>query len=512
MHDVLQFALDLLRRLRSHMTWPVVVAMTGGLLTLVGAAVEAFRLLEEHRDRKAAKAGDSLRPAKLHAIPLRRLIGWPVFRRRGIAVRMLRACDLRAAEFYRHIGAGTKPPADAERIWSRTVTTLDRAGQKAFVAPAAAGTAPAGTSVVGEIRERLLGDPTDGRARVWIRGPAGAGKSTLLLHVFFVLAADVEIEANGRRWRRWLPGRRPTAAPVPMLVQPRNVFDWSRQQLTDVPDEEQWIRFVGQWFDNRNINLGRWLPDVASDLSHALEAGDVVLVLDGYDELYQMHLGPLARKIVTLGTRVLCAERSDDERQRPADAWVVQLSGEWTTDDIRRYVERRWDGTPPAWTAAVFDHLKQSQNRWLRTPRYAALLLGLLEGEPSLQPVGANSTAALRDLTRGEDELLDCVFSEALERKEAAGRAYDKAAIAERLAAVAVMRLGVFIAKAQLDDLWRSVATLTEIVAVVESSDGTQIRIESPLLQEFFLGWHVASDLRANRLPAGDARWTPATL
>ena len=451
-----------------------------------------------------------------HRIPLRRLVRGVVLRRRGLAVRILRASDIQAAAFYRHLREDTPESTDAEIIWGTTVNKLDRLSQIAFVEPKPVESPTGPGGLVDQIRGHVTRNLSYGeRTSVWIRGPAGAGKTTLLLQVFFALARAVEEEAVGLTWWRWLTrGRQRRRLPVAMLVQPRNVGQFSQQQLGSVPADEQWRRFVGQWLDNRNIDVGGRLKHIAADLRHAIEIGDVVLVLDGYDELHQMNLGPLARGLVNMSPRIVCAERSDATRSRPEDAWVIHLEGRWAQADFEEYVRRRWAASPPVWASAVVDHLLRTPNQWLRTPRYVVLLFSLFERAHPGRPDAAPSAAQLRELTRGQYELLDRVFSDVLERKDAPGRPLEKAVIGDRLAEVAADEAGIFVDEAHRDDLWERVESLTELVTPVRLSGGagSQIRLLNPLLREFFLGWRVVKELQAGRLPASGMRWTAATL
>jgi pimeloyl-ACP methyl ester carboxylesterase len=415
----------------------------------------------------------------------------------GLSTALLGALNARAAMVFEHQLRGGRRDAQAEQIWGKTWDTRDWNAQQAWVEPYDNGSGGATT-----LAQDVLTMLRRGERRIWVTGPAGAGKSTLMNRLFFEAIGVADGAGSGGT-----PAS--PSLPVPMFVQPRNVGAQGIQQLREA--SLTLPVFLQGWLANRMITVPAESRDaLVSDFGRALEAGDIVLVLDGYDELVDLGLERFLRDLLSHATAWVCAERSDRRLSRTGVS--VSLLPTWDLAQIRRHLEVRWPNRP-AWTPRVFEHLKQAtgDDHILLVPRYLDLFLRLLEEAQRLP-----EEAELRELSRGGPELCARIVALALDRLPVAP-GIDEHELNARLSRVAkdrVLQADFVLDRKDRDPTWERILQMTEFVAHVPTTEGDNIRITHPALVDYFLAGQIANELRigAPVITQGDRHWSRGLL
>lgn len=481
---------EIVTRLTDHPFWSAVLATTvGGVL--VAVVTGGPRLAVE---RLKALLGD---PQGTRA--LRRYLGsFPGGP--NLALRILRTANRDAVGLYRHRVEGTEPTDRQVRHWEATFSEAWD-GQRHFVDAPVGGGPDRDQPVVDVIIRKLQGAHPDRPCRIWLRGRAGAGKSTTLARLYFELA---DLDGTGGDGE----------LPVPLYVQPRNLSGQPVLELAHPPQGTHWLEtFVRVWAENRRIPIPPALiSTVATELRRGLETGQIILILDGYDEFFRMDLAERALDLLE-NPYVVYAERQDGHRQGRSDATVLRLDPEWPISLRRKYLDRRWAHKHSDWIEPVLRVLGDPGSRWLHNPRYFVFLLELLDREASPPTI-----ESLRSLVRGQYHLLDFAFDEALRRLHDFEKHHPqfitKGEAAERLSRVALAQYtggDYCLAPQDMDDLWRPLLKLTELLDVEPDDDGHHLALRQELFVEFFLGPKIASAIRGRRLPPVHQPWTRLT-
>jgi pimeloyl-ACP methyl ester carboxylesterase/SAM-dependent methyltransferase len=415
----------------------------------------------------------------------------------GRAVRVIEQANAYAAQVYQSHMHGARASAEAETMWAKTWPDDDWKVQRAWVEPSDLGTGQA-DSVVDEVLAMLRAD----EHRIWITAPAGSGKSTFMNRLFFEA-----IDVTGRRATMATPGLRPL--PAPMFVQPRNVGAQGIQQLREAKDP--FPVFLEGWLANRAIEVPAESRDALfADFERAIQAGDIALFIDGFDELVDLGLGPFLRDLLARASCWVCAERSD--RRMSRSGFSVPLPAVWRIDKVRDHLKVRWPDRP-SWASRVYEHLRKEtdDDHILRVPRYLDLFLQRLEEADRLP-----EEAELRQLTRGGPELAADIVALALERLPAAPdvREHELNARLFRVAAARVLQADFVLPVRDRDPTWERILQMTEFVSHVVTNDGDNIRITHPALVDYFLAGHIASELRtsATTITQGDRHWSRGLL
>ena len=440
----------------------------------------------------------------------------------GLAVELLRAANDLARRLYGETVLDRKRDVTTlgSKIWGKTFQDGDWTAQQSFVEIMGAVDGNQDVALRQTLLDGVARARAGDRARFWVRAPAGAGKTTLLVRTFFEMLGCVESESaeSGDE----APGTRPPEqrGPVPLLVQPRNLSQ--HRQLSDVPESGDWReRFLRAWLDNRSIAVpDELVPALAADLFHALERGDVLLLLDGYDEFHRMGLRDRIWPLLS-APHWIVAERSDEDRKRPVDATLLEPTEVWPPERRRTYLRRRWAGNDrlEPRVDVVLDAIEGARTRWLHTPRQMVFLINVVER--ASVPV---TPTWVRELVRGEARLLNEAFEQALQRLQDLQRLQrvapdqpelTKAVASARLGQVAAQqdeRNTAWIPAAEVDAVWRMLAAMTDVVWSDAPSDGLELRIREPLMSEFFLGYRIAQALALDRAPAVTHTWTETAL
>ena len=340
-----------------------IIAVLGILVALLGVVV-TYRLSkpgavynEMQIARERAKAEKERSPGK------------PVADR---AVKLVRSANEKAAHVYRAQMQGATPDPEAEAMWAKTWPEDDWKAQRAWIEPYDTGPGRA-ESLVQDVLTRLRGD----ERRVWVTAPAGSGKSTFMNRLFF--------EAIGVAGPARAPEAGSRALPVPMFVQPRNVGAQQIQRLRDAPDA--FPLFLEGWLRNRAIDVAADSKDgLIADFTHAIEQGEIVLLIDGFDELVDLELAPFLRDLLGRAPYWVCAERSDRRLSRTGTS--VPLPPTWSLAQIKLHLDARWPDRP-AWSPRV---LRASPKGDRRRPHPA----GSAVSRPLPAPAGGEPEAAGR--------------------------------------------------------------------------------------------------------------------
>ena len=226
--------------------------------------------------------------------------------------------------------------AKARSIWNPVEKELFAATNH-FVSPNAAitegGPARRGNAI--EAAERWLEQchgrdtpPTTGR--ISIRSAGGAGKSIFMHRLLLDLAA----QGGSRR------------TPVPMLASAgsvqRNVELISHLQTT----EDSLSAFIEVWLQNRGINLSTDAKDtlinresLINDFKHALTGGEIVLLLDGDDELRQQGLERFTLNLLHEVRYWVVAHRPGPELIKTERR--ISFDDSWDQSSIDAYIDLR---------------------------------------------------------------------------------------------------------------------------------------------------------------------------
>src|SRR5262249_45360933 len=139
------------------------------------------------------------------------------------------------------------------------------------------GTRRPATNWLREELEAYAADPQRASTlkHLWVRAPAGIGKSTLLQRLYFELIGAVDVA-------------RSRAVPTALLVQPRNLKATEASRLQQAKDPL--AEFFTVWLEKRNLFVADEPAPLVNDFLGALERGDIVLLLDGYDDLRNSNL------------------------------------------------------------------------------------------------------------------------------------------------------------------------------------------------------------------------------
>ena len=468
-------------------TWLTII----GLLIGIPSTIASLMQIQKWRESRVPKS-----ERVPHQVTIADILGKnaPL---EGRARRLVQHANDKAAAVYRSRMQGQPASGDAETMWSRTWPDDDWNAQRAWIEPY--DTSPGrADSVVGDVLAMLRGDDR----QVWVTAPAGAGKSTFMNRLFFEsigVAGDGALKASA--------GVRPL--PVPMFVQPRNVGAQGIQTLRDAADP--FPVFLQGWLANRAVEVPAESREaLIADFRHALKRGDVVLLIDGFDELVDLGLAPFLRGLLAEATCWVCAERSDRRLSRTGT--TVSLPPTWSLAQVRHHLEVRWPDRP-AWPSRIYEHLRKETDgdHILRVPRYLDLFLRRLEQGERLP-----EEAELRELSRGGPELAADIVSLALARLPAAPDVSEHELNARlfRVAAARVLQADFVLPRSARDATWDRILQMTEFVSHVVTPEGDNIRITHPALVDYFLAGQIASELRtsATTITQGDRHWSRGLL
>lgn len=461
----------------------------------VGAEFNKIQIAKAEAERQAAEAARAKAAAVVpnpHEIDFFELVprGTPPSQ---LATALLRATNEKAAALFQQHLRGGSSNERADRMWGRTWDDGDWNAQRAWVEPWDTGPGRAST-LVQDVLTMLRGD----EKRVWITAPAGAGKSTFMNRLFFE-AIGVAGHTKGTE-----------TGPVPMFVQPRNVGAQGIQRLREA--ERMLPVFLEGWLANRGITV----PEesraaLVANFERALEAGDIVLFLDGYDELVDLGLTAFLGNLLSHARSYVCAERSDRRVSRSGAS--LSLPPTWTMENIREHLKARWPNRSD-WTPRVHEHLRKETDgdHILRVPRYLDLFLRRLEQGKRLP-----EESELRELSRGGPELAADIVALALERlpPDPAVKEHELNARLFQVAAARVLQADFVLPEKNRDTTWNRILQMTEFVSDVLTPQGDHnVRITHPALVDYFLAGHIASEIRigASSVTQGDRHWSRGLL
>jgi pimeloyl-ACP methyl ester carboxylesterase/uncharacterized protein YjbI with pentapeptide repeats len=430
---------------------------------------------------------------------------------RGRAVALLQAINQGAVErASERLGAtdrGRASDSKAARIWDPLFSEF-WAAQRAFVQPGCRiferGRLQGTTDGVAAVRRWLAAGRPDSHARsganangptavhVHISGAGGSGKTTFVHRLFLELIGAIGTEPSG-------------SAPVPMLASARNLQTRAERIAKLQQDADSLSAFVSVWLENRLGESDDIRQELIEDFSRALRDGEIVLLVDGLDELRHQGLGRFAENL--LGeVRVWVASHRPDGDGGTSE-WSIAVDDAWTIDRIGAHLEKRWPDRREAGarvTAAIRSVLERhrpvgaQEHHWLRQPLNLDLFLQDLEsGE-------LPDEAELHSRAESQPYLFGKILNRAISR--IAGASGNAVAIRNRLFEVAVndptdtRRDAGVVSQVRLDDATgEQVSALGELLA--SSAEGLYFRHAA--LREYFVAGRIAWELHDTVRRAG---------
>jgi len=286
-------------------------------------------------------------------------------------------------------------PVSSRRIWDQPSKYLWVA-QRNFVAPTAKindngarSTGDAMSAVktwVGECE-----DPATDEAlgRISVRCAAGAGKSVFMHRLL------LELTSSG-------------LSPIPMLASAETLqFNPERKaRLRATPDALD--HFVAGWLKNRKITLPKKnrLP-VIREFRNALAAGQIVLLLDGDDELKDQGLGPFAGQLLHDVRHWVVAHRIDPKLGTTERS--VSLEDSWTEATILSHIDDRFPSASAITIKKVITEVLRRHNAAIQR----AAAQALADGKP-ISAGGAHTEPHWLSMPRNLDLFLDAIAKEKL--------------------------------------------------------------------------------------------------
>lgn len=298
-------------------------------------------------------------------------------------------------------------PSKASLIWTPMFPRL-RIAQQYFVPPPCRveefgeSVESSGSDAVGAIRrwlERSAGPAAtdEGAGRIWVFGAGSGGKTIFMNRLFLDL-----IGADGVS-----PAKR-SPTPVPMLASAENlgphVFEIDDlKRKTDVISA-----FATVWLKNRKIGIPEdvlredVLRSLVEDFKEALAAGDIVLILDGVDELGRQERDRFAEYLLA-EVRFWVASNRPGNEPITSDRSVT-LHDVWSYAEIATRLDQRFPDPAPGEKAspmvksreilkkvikeliedhneAVADDATDQEHHWLCQPGNLGRLITTMERE-----------------------------------------------------------------------------------------------------------------------------------
>jgi len=245
---------------------------------------------------------------------------------------------------------------------------------------------------------------------VWLIGEGGTGKTTAMYRIYFEI---LEARRRAEQESAMMP------YPIPVLIQLQRVHERLIEKLSGTKDEFDFIAATFDiWLRRRHFQVAeRDMPSLQAEFYKALRRGDIMLLVDSYDELGRMavelelfeHLFSAAKHYVAATRRELYRERRDHQ--------PLSIQPTWDIPTIHDYLERIFS----AWTdlaSGLAAFIERHDNiRWLRNPRY----LDLLKSHVSRRLDSGDVSAAevLATIEQGQYGLLRALYDATVERMRA---------------------------------------------------------------------------------------------
>lgn len=220
-----------------------------------------------------------------------------------------------------------------EAAWSRTSFEKYAKVAASFITPRCTVAAVGGRwpmekgDALAVLKEWLRGPPTDLRGE--IRGDTGVGK-TMLLHQLFV---DL-VKSNSKA--------------VPILASADNI-NQNSDELERLKHDSNHIRaFVSVWLKKRRV-VAKTEADqkaMVNAVSTALDRGDIVLLLDGVDELRAKGAEEFADGLLLGARRSIVTRRYEASARQDATGHVITLESAWSGERILEYTGRHLAARP----------------------------------------------------------------------------------------------------------------------------------------------------------------------
>lgn len=281
------------------------------------------------------------------------------------------------------------------------------------------------SGIIDSICELLLKGRNDhaGHSKIWLIGKPGTGKTTLMTGLFFELIRR-DTNTNSSRgifnaFKSQNPHNGTTARNLtPVLLRPDIIGHDSIEKIIE-PDNgsEQFNAFIKLWVENRGIKIpSDEQEDFYSSIKREFEAGNIVLLMDGYDELQRYDRGKksydsllgIARFCVTAGrlTKKFTETHGGGE--------ILETREFWSDDLIKLHIQKRFRNKNTAWKQTVSEPLTNTApNHWSRIPVFLNLILSDLSRVFSHD---IPDTSYLMDLLKGKHKLFNAIWQRALTR------------------------------------------------------------------------------------------------
>lgn len=231
-------------------------------------------------------------------------------------------------------------PEKARRMWTPAAKELWKARNN-FIPPVATisdselkTTGDAIARVKGWL-EQCRGQETEqSLGRISIRSGGGAGKTVFMHRLLLELSsgADGSSESPGAARR----------SPIPMLASAETLQRHAEMITTLRSTTDTLSAFVEVWLRNRNIKLPSKSRDsLISDFKNALSSGEVVLLLDGDDELRQQNLERFALNLLKEVRYWVAAHRFPGPEFVTTQRWIA-LDDAWGEATVIQHIDQRW--------------------------------------------------------------------------------------------------------------------------------------------------------------------------
>jgi SAM-dependent methyltransferase len=328
-----------------------------------------------------------------------------------------------------------------------------------------------------------------------IRGETGVGKTVLLHKLFTDLAASA-------------------TSPVPMLASGANIDYNSAAFKALAASEDEVSTFVSVWLTRRGIKARHESDQAAIGraVESALRAGEIILLLDGEDELEGKELADFVGGLLRRVPRWIVTRRhkgiSNDRRTG------LSLKVAWTRDEIVAHAKLRFSDRPDvvARVVPVLEHViplddEAASQHWLSHPQYLREYLDAVAPRP---PRPLASEADMYRLAESTAGLIESIFDRAmldLRDADVELRTATRDEIIAALTAVALADEGSrtrpenFVA-----DTTRPARLAAAMKALIESVSGRGLAFRRAAVREYFLAERIAHELRG-----GPAAWKDAT-
>ncbi len=418
-----------------------------------------------------------------------------------IGLLILKYINSQAKNLYENKVFGNEKVDFDELVWDEIFNNDDFQSQKEFVETI--------TLDNQEVKYYTLQSIIGNHNRVWLVGEAGVGKTTTLYNIYFTLLLDKD------------------KYPIPLLIQPQEFDSYDINIFKNTHNVVESLIII--WLQNRDIltnSLGessnlkvyrqdRTVQKVVKTIENAIKNGEVIVLIDSFDELSRMSFQTeIFKKIFKTAANYICASRPETYLQNLHRHTSIKIRSPWALPTVKKYLQKK-EELPKKWKSLIYNFVEDNNFiEWLKNPRYLNLLIDLIYHNHKNASEKFGKKEIIGFLSNGEYALFHKIFDAAFERIERYLNLYDvvsdKRKVEDLLTKVAIGQLedGNYLLhdtdKVKDQYYWQAILTESSLVRRKTRSgadDGEYIS----LLNHNLVDYHISDDISNQVLDVSSA-------